>query len=81
MPSLNFKAQFAESVESGSKKQTIRANRKHPIRIGDTLYLFTGMRTRNCRRLGEATAKMVRDITISESGVKIDGQAIYERAK
>jgi hypothetical protein len=51
MPSLNFKDQFADLVERGIKKHTIRRRRKQPIKQGDNLYLFTGMRTRDCRRL------------------------------
>lgn len=77
MPALNFKKHFAKSVEDGVKTQTIRAARKHPIQTGDRLYLYTGMRTKNCRKLGEATAKIVREIQISDTSVKIDGQALY----
>lgn len=51
MPSLNFKPQFAGAVLSGRKTQTIRAARKHPIKADDQLYLYTGMRTKQCRRL------------------------------
>lgn len=51
MPSLNFKKQFAPDVESGKKRQTIRPKRKHPVKVGDKLYLFTGLRTKVCRRL------------------------------
>jgi len=53
MPVLNFKAQFAEMVADGRKRQTIRAMRKHPIKLGDKLFLYTGMRTRLCMKLGE----------------------------
>lgn len=57
MPALNFQARFAPLVESGEKTQTIRAFRKdgRDPKPGDTLYLFTGMRTKACRKLGEAT--------------------------
>ena len=56
MPALNFQAQFATLVESGQKAQTIRAPRKdgRDPKRGDTLHLFTGMRTKACRRLGRA---------------------------
>ena len=50
MPSLNLTV-FIDKVESGEKRQTIRLHRKRPIKVGDTLYLFTGMRTKGCRRL------------------------------
>jgi hypothetical protein len=53
MPALNFQAQFAPLVESGAKRQTIRAYRKdgRDPEVGDKLFLFTGMRTLACRRL------------------------------
>ena len=56
MPALNFKQEFADLVESGKKRQTIRAYRKdgRDPKPGDTLYLYTGMRTKQCRKLGEA---------------------------
>lgn len=54
MPSLNFKGEFAKMVASGEKRQTIRALRKRPILLpGDTLHLFTGLRTKQSRRLIE----------------------------
>ncbi len=53
MPALNFQSQFAPLVESGKKRQTIRAYRKdgRDPTPGCKLYLFTGMRTKSCRRL------------------------------
>jgi len=48
---FNFKAQFAEAVESGAKRQTIRAMRKNLPKVGERAHLFTGMRTKQCRRL------------------------------
>lgn len=51
MPQLNFSAQFAEAVADGTKRQTIRATRKVPIKLDDTLHLFTGLRTKQARRL------------------------------
>ncbi|WP_395736308.1 hypothetical protein [Prosthecobacter sp.] len=51
MPQLNFSPQFAPKVESREKRQTIRATRKAPIKNGDTLHIFTGLRTKKARRL------------------------------
>lgn len=57
MPLLGFQKQFADKVESGEKRQTIRAYRKdgRDPKVGDTLYLYTGLRTKGSRKLGEAT--------------------------
>lgn len=66
MPILNFKKQFAPAVESWEKRQTIRAKRKdgRDPKTGQTLYLYTGLRTKVCRKLGEAICKEVVPTTI-----------------
>lgn len=64
MPALNYIARLAPLVESGAKLQTIRAPRKVPINPGDTLYHFTGMRTKDCRRLGVSTCASALGIDI-----------------
>jgi hypothetical protein len=69
MPSFNFKKQFAGLVEAGVKTQTIRQMRKRPIRVGDDLYLFTGLRTSKCRRLITTVATEVIAITIDHDEV------------
>lgn len=73
MPALNFKKQFAPKVESGEKRQTIRAIRKTPFKEGDILYLYTGMRTRSCRKLGEAKALEVIPVEITTRNMRING--------
>jgi hypothetical protein len=69
MPALNFQKQFAPKVESGEKRQTIRAERKNPIKRNDHLYLYTGMRTKSCRKLRDATCVNVEPVEILENGV------------
>lgn len=65
MPAYNFKQQFAEPIRSRQKRQTIRASGKRkPPKVGDTLYLYTGMRTAECRKLGEFRCNGVWHITI-----------------
>lgn len=66
MPLLNFKKQFAAGVRASvdenfrvsskvmPKRTTIRAMRKNPIKKGDNLYLYTGLRTKYAHKLGEA---------------------------
>lgn len=73
MPALNFKKQFADVVETGEKRCTIRAIRKRQFRTGDTLYHFTGMRSASCRRLGTTMATRVRPIVIYDSNVRVEG--------
>jgi hypothetical protein len=78
MPALNFKKQFAPMVESGEKKQTIRACRKdyRDPKPGQTLYLYTGMRTKQCRKLGEATCKSSDLITIGFAYIAVSGKLL-----
>ena len=64
MPALNFQEQFVADVESGKKCQTIRAPRKRPFKVGDTLYLYTGMRTKGCRKLREVRCSRMAHISI-----------------
>jgi hypothetical protein len=87
MPAYNFKQQWAEAVRNGFKaangeplpagahvkRQTIRKPRKRPTRPGDTIYGFTGMRTKQCERLGQAPCQQVCPIIIDEEEVVLDG--------
>lgn len=76
MPALSFKEQFAPAVESGEKTQTIRKIRKRPIKVGDTLYLKTGMRTKYCRSLGTAVCTKVTPCEIYPLMVAFRGRAL-----
>lgn len=79
MPALSFTKELAPLVESGEKRQTIRATRKTPIREGDRLYLYTGMRTKSCRKLREEVCREVLQITIKDWGVMLDGKILGPR--
>jgi hypothetical protein len=52
MVAYNFQSRFAPEVETGRKRQTFRAigKRRH-ARPGEVLQLYTGMRTKGCRKL------------------------------
>ena len=41
-----------------------------------TLYLYTGQRTRHCRKLAEAVCRAVTPIVISPEGVRLDGELL-----
>lgn len=77
MPAYNFKKQFADDVEKGIKRSTIRPIRtRRPTVVGDTLHLFYGLRTKHTRRLGKHTCISVTPIVIFENAVvlNINGQ-------
>ena len=54
MVAYNFQARFVDQIVSGEKRQTIRpiGKRRH-AEPGDRLQLYTGMRTKACRKLVE----------------------------
>ncbi|WLT07808.1 hypothetical protein RAM19_06645 [Bartonella apihabitans] len=52
MVAYSFQNQFASFVANGLKRQTTRPMRKNRhAKIGDKLQLFTGLRTKECRKL------------------------------
>jgi len=68
MALLNFQKQFAEAVKSGTKRQTIRKERKYPIKKGERLYLYAGLRTKKAKKLKEAKCRSVKKIKIFQTG-------------
>ena len=67
MAALNFNKQFAEAVAAGKKTQTIRRFRKDgrdPCRPGTRLQLYTGMRTKSCRKLADAICTSIAVVTL-----------------
>jgi hypothetical protein len=66
MVAYSFNPRFAAAIKAGLKCQTIRAARKRHARPGEALQLFTGMRTRHCRRiLPDQTCTTVMSIEIA----------------
>jgi hypothetical protein len=53
MPLIGFKKQFAEAVKSGVKSQSIRPIGNRKYKVGDTLFAYSGLRTKYCKKLGE----------------------------
>jgi len=78
MPSLSFQKPFVPGIRAmldkdyatrlkiKPKTTTIRATRKRPFKKGDKLFLFSGLRTKYCHKLGEVICLKVEDIEISE---------------
>jgi hypothetical protein len=64
-----FKKQFALLVESGAKQHTIRDLRKdgRHAKPGDKLQLYTGLRTKVCRKLLDAECWDTFSITIASA--------------
>lgn len=72
MVAYNFQARFADAVQRGEKRQTIRSPRKNGhAKPGDAVQLYTGMRTLSCRKLGDATCEISTYCAIREDGITL----------
>ena len=80
MPAYNFQKQFASDVERGFKRCTIRPRRKRPTVPGDILFLFTGQRTKQCRRLLTTACVAVEPITVTSASIRLDGRSLTTSA-
>jgi hypothetical protein len=78
MVEINFSEQFAERVKSGDKRQTIRRSKK--CGPGDTLQLYTGQRTKACRKLRDAVCKDVTYVGLTARGVTLVVQCFFGAA-
>jgi hypothetical protein len=81
MAALSFKGRFAELIVEGKKTQTIRNFRKHPIKVGERLYLYYAMRTKFCKKLKEAICGSVDKITIRKKSILIHHPEKSKRLK
>ncbi|MEO0792132.1 MAG: hypothetical protein AAFY27_06250 [Pseudomonadota bacterium] len=79
---LGFQKQFAADVEALVKRQTIRAPRKdgRDPKVGDRLQLYTGLRTKACRKLvaNDPIVKSVQPIVVSRFGLVIDRKPVTD---
>lgn len=89
MPALNFMAQFVDPIRTGLKHHTIRATRKIPVKPGDLLYLYCGMRHKGAYRILPEPVRCTRTFSVQirivfvssacrlkEETVLIDGQKL-----
>ena len=67
MVAYSFQPRFVEAVASGAQTQTIRKHRRPPARrarVGESIALWTGMRTREARLIGHAPCAGLYPISI-----------------
>ena len=68
MPAYSFQKRWVPKIISGEKHSTIRRPRKkRQTRLGDTIFLYVGMRTKNCQRIMKTTCVRVRPIYFDRS--------------
>lgn len=62
---VNFTV-FIDKILAGEKRQTIRRAgfKWKSVKVGDKLTLYTGLRTKECRKLGEAFVESITPIMI-----------------
>jgi hypothetical protein len=65
MVAYSFQKRFAEPILSGEKLHTIRADRKRHARPGETTQLYTGMRTKHCRKIADRICTAVLPIMLN----------------
>ena len=81
MPALNFQKRIVSKILSGEKRQTIRAKRKNPIKVNDTLRLWTGQRTKRAKHLIDVQCGDILDIEITENEIIINDISIIGELK
>ncbi|MGB9154390.1 MAG: hypothetical protein WCD70_15030 [Alphaproteobacteria bacterium] len=63
MTAFNFRPIFVPKILSGEKLSTIRSTKR--CEVGDTMQLYTGQRTKACRKLMDVTCIGVAPIILS----------------
>jgi len=67
MVAFNFKEYFADDIIEGRKLSTIRSTMR--CKVGDHMHLYTGQRTKNCRKLRDTICCGIAEIFIDEERV------------
>lgn len=61
---LGFKPQFVEKIKYGSKKHTIREDKKNRWKVGNKIHFATGIRTKNYNQFAEGICNLIEPIEI-----------------
>jgi hypothetical protein len=79
MVAYNFQARFAPDITSGKKCQTIRANgkRRH-ARPGETVQLYTGLRSHDCKLLRLGICLSVEPCHITSNDILLSGRPVQK---
>ncbi|MET3924556.1 hypothetical protein [Devosia sp. 2618] len=80
MVAFNFQPQFAAAIESGAKRQTIRRSAR--AKVGDRLQLYTGQRTKACRKLvdPDPICTMAHYIALRPDGITFGNASLFPSA-
>lgn len=77
MVAFNFQAQFVPMIVSGAKTQTIRQTKR--AKPGDRIQLYTGMRTKKCRKLvdPDPVCRLVDYVSIRPEYLTLGNKALH----
>jgi len=68
---LGFKKRFKSPIQLGTKVFTMRKKRKREPKIGETMYMYTGLRTNQCEKISDKEKlKSTQNVTVFISQVK-----------
>lgn len=83
---LGFKKRFVEPINKGTKIHTFRGEPKRMPKPGETLHMYTGLRTKHCELIGkDKTLKSKQKLLIffeaDKPEIFVDGKRLwwYER--
>lgn len=83
MVAYSFKPRFVAPIQAGTKRQTIRADRKRHARPGEQLQLYTGMRTKQCKLIARSTCVSVDLVLLNFADhgvVRVNGIVLFSDA-
>jgi len=80
MVAFNFQSQFVAAIQSGEKRQTIRRTAR--ASVGDRLQLYTGMRTKACRKLisPDPICTMCHYVALRPDGITFGDASLFPSA-
>lgn len=74
-----FKPQFVRHILAGTKRHTIRHLRRYPDKPGNTLHLYSGLRTKKAKLIMRVRCTRIQEFTMDENHtVWIDGVVLSE---
>lgn len=75
MPAFGFMPEFVPLILAGTKIQTVRRTRR--CVPGMTMQMFTGMRTKACRRFAEMRCALVDQVRIEPHGLTFGDKSAH----
>ena len=67
MTLFNFQPDFVDKIRKGEKLSTIRKTKR--CKVGDTMQLYTGLRTKSCKKIMDVECIGVAPIIISAHSI------------